>query len=105
MKIKSIWYEFDSWAGGYDESDENFDVRFELEDGTCWCATFYTYKNLISLSEKNKATGELLEGQYFCAGKPVFISRVDKELIEAVLEDILKDAADPEEYFTRANNG
>lgn len=42
MKIKNIWFEFDEWNSGYDEYDENFDVHFDLNDETRWCASCYT---------------------------------------------------------------
>lgn len=42
MEIKNIWFEFDEWDSGYDEYNENFDVHFDLNDGTRWCASCYT---------------------------------------------------------------
>ena len=81
MEIKNIWFEFEVWEDGYNEDDENSDVCFELSDGTKWCATFITFQNLLSLSKKNQKTGECLSGQYFYADKPIFISKMNKELI------------------------
>ena len=54
MYIKNIWFEFEEWTGNYDENDENADVHFELDDGRKWCSEFFTYQNLISLSNKIK---------------------------------------------------
>lgn len=103
MEIKSIWYEFELWQEGYDEEDENADVVFELSDGTKWCASFYTYQNLLSLSKKNQMTGEELSGQYFLADKPIFISKMKKELIVSVLNDILRTPRDLSDVFTRVS--
>lgn len=100
MKIKSIWYEFEEWADGYDEHDTNSDVVFELSDGTKWCATFFTYQNLLSLSRKNHTTGEFLSGRYFLADKPVFISEMKKDIIISVIDDIIRTEKDLSCVFT-----
>lgn len=101
MEIRNIWFEFEMWEDGFDEYDENSDVHFELSDGTKWCATFITYKNLLSLSKKNQVTGECLSGQYFYADKPIFISKMSKELIISVLGHIIQTEKDLTCAFTR----
>jgi hypothetical protein len=60
----SIWIGAEQWDGNkiYYE-DENTDVIVKLENGTEWSATFFTYQNIISLSKKNEATGECLNGK------------------------------------------
>ena len=103
MNIKKIWFEFDEWEDGFNEDDENADVHFELDDGSKWCAEFYTYQNLISISEKNRQTGECLSGEYFYAEKPIFISKMDKELIISVLNDIINTESDLSSVFTKIN--
>lgn len=100
--LSDIWYEFDQWQDGFDPDDANADVCFSLPDGTRWCAAFYTYQNLLHLARKNNKTGELLGGQYFCADKPIFIAKMEKSLILAVLQDLLQAGGDPEQLFTRA---
>ena len=88
-KIKSIWFECDSWSEPYDPNDCNTDVIFTLSDETKWMATFFTYTNILSLQKKNNATGECLNGLYFCATDMILIEKVDKESIGRVLEDLL----------------
>lgn len=100
MEIRKLWFEFEEWADGYDRNDENADVHFELNDGTRWCASFFTYQNLLSQSRKNQATGECLSGQYFYADKPIFISEMNKELIVSVLNDIIRTETDLSCVFT-----
>lgn len=90
MEITNIWYEYEHWSEGIDELDCNSDVIFELSDGSKWCATFFTYQNLLSLSKKNHTTGENLSGKYFYADKPIFISRMDKATIISVIQDIVQ---------------
>ncbi|MDE7138780.1 MAG: hypothetical protein K2O29_10065, partial [Ruminococcus sp.] len=71
--------------------------------GTKWCATFFTYKNLLSISKENRVTGELLSGRYFLADKPVFISEMKKDTIIFVLKDIIRTERDLSSVFTRIN--
>ena len=101
MTINNLWYGFEQWSDGFSIDDENSDVIFELSDGTKWSAFFITYQNLLSLSKKNQKTGECLEGQYFYADKPIFISKMSKELILAVLQDIIQSESDLTSVFTR----
>lgn len=83
--IKSIWYEFDNCSDLLNEYDSNSDVIFELEDGSKWCATFFTYPNILTLSKKNEASGELCAGRYFCATNSILISTMSKDLIQQVI--------------------
>lgn len=87
--IKKIWYEFLMWENTFDPSDCNSDVIFELDDGSKWAATFFTYKNIETLREKNQSTGECLHGTYFCATDMVLISEISVETIKAVLQEML----------------
>lgn len=104
MKIQNLWFEFEAWANGYDETDENADVHFELEDGSKWCASFFTYQNLLSLAKKNQQTGENLSGQYFYADKPIFIAKMEKELIVSILNDIIQHEPDLSSVFTKIDD-
>ena len=90
-KITSIWFEADVWAEPYDENDSNMDVIFTLGNGTKWVATFFTYQNILSLSRKNKVTGECLNGLYFCATDMILIERLNKEDIQRVLNEMIKE--------------
>lgn len=87
--IKSIWYEFDNWSGPLDELDNNSDVIFELEDGSKWSASFFTYPNIKTLQKKNQTTEECLSGCYFCATDMILISDLRKETILNVIQHLL----------------
>ena len=80
------------------------DVNFELDDGSKWCAEFFTYKNLITISQKNRHTGECLAGQYFQSNKAIFISKMNKDLIVSVLNEIIQNERDLTSVFTAINN-
>ena len=100
MKIEKMWFEFDEWNHCFDVEDCNADVHFEMDDGTKWCACFYTYKNLISMSDKNSYTGEMLSGKYYYSDKPIFIQEMTKDLIIKVLYDIIRSENDLRAVFT-----
>ena len=91
LEITSIWFESDNWANPCDENDGNMDVIFTLSNKTKWAATFFTYQNILSLSRKNKATGECLNGHFFCAKDMILIDRLNKENIRSVLDEMLKE--------------
>ncbi|PFH83840.1 hypothetical protein [Bacillus sp. AFS088145] len=65
MYYEEIWIEAEQWSNEYDIYDENTDVKVIFENGTEAVATFITNKNIMSLREKNQATGECLSGNYF----------------------------------------
>ena len=90
FEITSIWYEADEWAELFSENDDNMDVIFTLSDGTKWIASFFTYRNILSLARKNKETGECLNGLYFCAADMILIEKLTKDNIQRVLDEILK---------------
>ena len=66
--IKTIWIESEDKGpiiGGQLYTDDNSDVIVTTADGKKYVATFVTYDNVKTLTEKNKKTGELLSGKYF----------------------------------------
>ena len=90
-QIESIWLEFECWPGPYDEYDANSDVQFRLSDGTEWIATFFTYRNISTICERNKVTDNCLGGLYFCATDMILIERLNRESVLLVIEQMMKD--------------
>jgi hypothetical protein len=87
----SIWIEAEQWDGDIiNDEDENSDVIVRFEDGSEWSATFFTYQNIISISEKNKTTGENLNGNYFWASDMILIKGMSRKEIEAVINELIK---------------
>lgn len=87
--IEKIWYEFLEIQSPVDHFDCNSDVIFELNDGSKWVATFFTYKNIETLRKKNQLTGECLNGTYFCATDMILISEMSEKIIKAVLDEMI----------------
>lgn len=89
LSIKSIWFEFLESQDSIDRFDSNSDVVFELNDGSKWGATFFTYQNIETLRKKNQQSGECLNGSYFCAEAMILVSEMSEEVIGAVLQGML----------------
>ena len=90
MKIEDIWIESEQWAEGeLDAFDDNTDVIVTFEDGSRSVATFYTYKNITTLTEKNRKTGECLNGSYLWASDMILIDEICREKIERVIDDLV----------------
>jgi hypothetical protein len=93
-KIKTIWIESEDKGpiiGGQLYTDDNSDVIVTFTDDKRYVATFFTYDNVKTLTEKNKRTGEQLGGKYFWASDMILVERVDRDTIENVIADLIKD--------------
>jgi hypothetical protein len=91
--IKTVWIESEDRGpviGGQKHTDDNSDVIVTLSDDKKYVATFFTYDNVKTLTEKNKRTGELLGGKYFWASDMILVERIDRETIEKVIDDLIK---------------
>ena len=89
LSIKSIWFKFLESQDSIDRFDSNSDVVFELNNGSKWGATFFTYQNIETLRKKNQQSGECLNGSYFCAEAMILVSEMSEEVIGAVLQGML----------------
>ena len=97
----TIWIEAEQWAGkNLNEDDDNTDVMVKFENGSEWITTFFTYQNIISISEKNKTTGECLHGSYFWASDMILIKKISRKEIEEVIKGLIKDGTF-ERVFTK----
>jgi hypothetical protein len=89
-KIISIWIELEQCEDGITcPEDNNTGVSIALDNGEEYFAQFYTYKNIISMTEKNKETGELLSGKYFWGTNMLLIDEISRKRIEEVVEHLL----------------
>ena len=90
MKISDIWIEAEQWAEGeLNRVDDNSDVIVTFEDGSHWVATFYTFKNITTLVEKFRASGECLDCGYFWASDMILIEEINREKIEQVINELI----------------
>jgi len=87
-----IWIEAETWAEGeWDIHNDNTDVIVEFDDSTRWVASFFTYSNISKLVEKNKRTGECLNGKYFWGSDMILVDEVSRESIEEVIKHLINE--------------
>ena len=70
--------------------DENIDVEVEFATGEYYVATFFTLENIRILFEKNRRTGECLNGLYFWASDMILVQRLTMDVIAQTVEDLLE---------------
>lgn len=87
---KHIWIEAEEWAEGeWNIEDDNTDVIVTFSDRSKWIASFFTYKNIQTIREKNKQTGESMNGAYFWSSDMVLIDFVSRERIVEVFNYLI----------------
>jgi hypothetical protein len=90
--IKEIWLEAEQWADGeWDLHDGNSDVIVTFENSEKWVASFFTYRNVHSLVEKNKLSGECLSGAYFWATDMILVDELSRSRIESVINELIRE--------------
>lgn len=97
----SIWIEAECWdRDDWNIYDCNTDVVVEFCNGERWIATFFTYKNIITLANKNSETGECLSGKYLHSKDMILIDESSRESIEKVIKHFI-DENEFEYIFSR----
>lgn len=88
----SIWIEAEQWVGeNRNDEDNNTDVIVKFDDGSEWVASFFTYQNIISLSQKNEKTGECLYGDYFWVSNMILVKEMSRVAIQRVIKQLILD--------------
>ncbi|CAL2101539.1 conserved protein of unknown function [Tenacibaculum sp. 190130A14a] len=92
--IKNIWIESEDKGaiiGGTEEVNDNSDVIVTFDDKSRYVATFFTYDNIEHLRQKNKQTGECLNGRFFWASDMIIIERINRKEIEEIIQHLIKE--------------
>ncbi len=88
----TLWIEAEEWAPGeWTPVDDNTDVIVTFADASRWVATFLSYANIQTLTEKNRRTGECLAGAYFWASDMILIDEVSRPRIEEVVQHLIQE--------------
>jgi hypothetical protein len=61
--------------------DDNVDVEVIFDNGLRFSATFFTLKNIHSLFEKNRRTGECKKGLYFWCVDMIIVEKLSRHII------------------------
>ena len=88
----TLSFEWDHWAPGqHDPDDGNSDVWVKLDDGREFVGSFFTLRNVATLMERWKASGECADGAYFSAVDAIIVHRLDEPTVRLVVDDLLRD--------------
>jgi len=85
-----------------DVADDNIDAVVHFENGESFGITFFTRKNMATLLEKWKNSGEHLNGLYFWSIDCIIVEKLEYSLLELVVADMSKYGTEVfERHFTR----
>ncbi len=86
----TIWIEAEVWEpGSWDPTDANADVAVTFADGSRWFATVFTYRNVLTLTERWRRTGESFGGRYFWTSDLLLLDELSRARIEEVIAHTL----------------
>ncbi|MBD8497244.1 hypothetical protein [Paenibacillus arenosi] len=98
---RKVWIEAEQWAEGeWDIEDVNTDVIVVFSNRMKWIASFFTYKNIQTIRENNRKTGECLNGSYYWSSDMVLIDIGSSERIHEVINYLIE-SEEFENVFTR----
>ena len=87
----TIWIEAEQWSEDqWNYDDSNTDVLVIWEDKSRWVASFFSYKNIQTLTEKNRKTGECQGGSYFWSSNMILIENTSRKHIEDVVAGLIQ---------------
>ncbi|MCL2624811.1 MAG: hypothetical protein FWD31_14200 [Planctomycetaceae bacterium] len=85
-----------------DDDDDNIDAVVHFDNGESFGITFFTKRNISTLLEKWKETGENLNGAYFWSIDCIIVEKLEYSLLDQVVTDMLKYHTQVfERHFTR----
>lgn len=94
-QIKEIWIESEhkgAIIGGELETNDNSDVIVTFSDNSRAIATFFTYENIEFLRQKNKETGECLNGKFFWASDMIIVDKINRQEVEGIINHLISEA-------------
>jgi len=92
--IKNIWIETEvkgTIINGTPEINDNSDVIITFKDNTRFIASFFTYTNIEYLRQKNKRTGECLDGRYFWASDIIIVDKINRKEITEIIQHLIEE--------------
>ena len=91
-QIKEIWIESEhkgAIMGGVLEVNDNSDVIVTFVDNSRAIATFFTYQNIEFLRQKNRETGDCLNGKFFWASDMIIVEKINRHEIEGIVNHLI----------------
>jgi len=89
MDEYTIWIEVEVWEPGSWDPAANSNVAVTFADGSRWFASVVTYRNVITLTERWRRTGESFGGRYFWTSDMLLLDELSRAWIEEVIAHTL----------------
>jgi hypothetical protein len=81
--------EWHGGRGGVDPHDGNVDIYVTFEDGTRHTATFFTLRNITTLLDGYRESGECANGLYVWAADMIIVHELSDEVVKRTVADLL----------------
>ena len=72
-----------------DINNDNADIEVTISDNK-YVATFFTLKNISTLFESYRNTGECLAGSYFWSSNMIIVKDLNEETIQSVISQLVE---------------
>jgi len=95
--------EFISSIEEEDAENGNIDVNIVFEDGSRYFGTFFTLKNISELMSNHRKSGESAYGIYFWATNMCIVSKLNSDIIEDTINDLIQNGLFEEVFFKIEN--
>ncbi len=97
-----LWLEFDHWLPqeGDDPEDDFFNMMITLAGGKKYALNVWTIKFLARAVQGCRDNGKCLDGNYVFP-PDLFVSRLDRALMERVVADMIAEGSLKEEWLVR----
>ena len=108
-----LWLEFELWrrmpdapegSPIYDPEDDFCNISVTLGDGATYAVNVWTFGYLARVRRELTETGESLGGRYLMP-PDLFVDRLDRPTIQAVIEDMIIEGGLPETWLSSSATG
>ena len=68
--------------------DDNIDVEIVFDNNERYFATFFTLKNIKTIMDRHKVSGECRHGIFFCATDMIIVEKLDESVIYQTIAEL-----------------
>ncbi len=86
----------------FDPRKETVEVRLTTKDGEESLANFTATGFIDYMFEKNKETGECVNGTYFCMPNMILVEEISERNVRATIDDLINNL-EVEDYFIKVD--
>jgi hypothetical protein len=93
IKLEESGYEVKILTGESElkPDNDNVDVFVNFKNGDVYTATFFTLRNIETIFQRNKETGECGSGRYFYCTDMILVESLTPEIIFETVKNLIKE--------------